>query len=134
MRFSRQFAVFPLLLLLAVTSCGREEKAETSVETEAGLLEKAEKAQLAQRFGIAVETYEQFLKQYPASAQCDKALFMAGFLKAENLGRREEALAHFEMLISEHPESELADDAQFMVESIESGRDVLSTFEAKTSK
>ena len=58
---------------------------------------------------------------------------MAGFLKSENLGQKEDALKHFKELLEKYPDSDLSDDAGFMVEVIEAGQDAITIFDEKTS-
>ena len=71
----------------------------------------------------------QIAADYPDSPKRDKALFMEAYIKCENLGQKEEALELFRQMLDEYPKSDLADDAKFMMKTIETGKDAISTFE-----
>ncbi len=70
----------------------------------------------------AVGAFTRYLLLYPKAAERCKALFMRGFLQDNNLHEEQVALSSFEALVSECPDSELLDDAKFMIEDIKCGR------------
>ena len=127
--------ILMVVLLMISGGCSQEvkESANLSAVEEADLFKKASKAEIDGQFEEAVELYVTIADKCPDSSHRDKALFMAGFLKSENLGQKQEALKYFKELLKEYPNSDLSDDAEFMVEAIESDKDVISTFEEKTT-
>jgi outer membrane protein assembly factor BamD (BamD/ComL family) len=126
------YKILPWVLVagLFVNGCTQNK----SEEDETSLFEKAAGEELANKYGDAVATYEAILKKFPDSPRYDKALFMMGFLKSENLDKKKEARQHFQELIDKFPQSELTDDARFMIESIDRNQDALTTFEEKTGQ
>jgi outer membrane protein assembly factor BamD (BamD/ComL family) len=128
-----------LLALLAISLIGcSKNKNETAnkpadSENETELFNQASKAELGQHYQEAADLYVKIAKNYPDSQSRDKALFMAGYLKSENLNQKEEALGYFKELLDKYPESDLVDDARFMINSIKSGKDAISTFEEQST-
>lgn len=120
-----------LILIFAFVLCQCSK--DTKVINEETLFEQANKAQMVQNYRQAVEIYQKIINDYSDSPRLDKALFMIGYIKMENLDEKEDALSYFNKLIEKYPNSDLVDDAQFMIESIKSGQDALSKFKNKTS-
>jgi outer membrane protein assembly factor BamD (BamD/ComL family) len=125
----KSFWLIPLVLTVVFLGCSKE----TQIVNEETLFEQANKSQMVQNYRQAVEIYKKIINDYPDSPQLDKALFMIGYIKMENLDEKEDALSYFNKLIEKYPNSDLVDDAEFMIESIQSGQDALSTFKNKTS-
>ncbi|OQX92945.1 MAG: hypothetical protein B6D58_00185 [candidate division Zixibacteria bacterium 4484_95] len=125
----KSFWLVLCILTIVFLGCSKE----TQVINEETLFEQANKAQMVQNYGQAVDIYQRIIDDYPDSPKLDKALFMIGYIKMENLNEKEDALSYFNRLIEKYPDSDLVDDAQFMIESIESGKDILSKFKNKTS-
>jgi len=67
----------------------------------------------------AINAYQAVLAMYPESEQADEALFLIGFLNAEELSRFDEAEKSFKELIKKYPQSDFIDDAQWMLENME---------------
>jgi len=122
-----------IALLIISTILWGCQKTE-SVEDEEILFKKAVRAELVNDFEAAVGFYQTVIDKYPDSPKYDKALFMIGFLKSENLDQKDKALKYFQEILNKFPDSELTDDAEFMIETIESGQDALSKFEEKTGQ
>ena len=70
----------------------------------------------------AVAAFSRYLLLYPGAAERCKAFFMRGFLQDNNLHDEAGAVSSFESLVAECPDSELLDDAKFMIEDIRCGR------------
>ena len=131
-----------LLFLIAGCSSDQGKQQETSQSKqlkqltelpEESLFEMAAKAETANRFGDAVKFYEAIIELHPDSPRRDKALFMAGYIKYEYLKTNDRALENFETMLQEYPNSDLVDDAEFMIKAINSGKDALTTFEETSS-
>lgn len=92
-------------------------------------------------FGIAQilieqERYPQALAEYrrvnylhPESANDYKALFMIGFIQAEHLRQDSAAVRSFESMLKKYPDSDLSDDADWMIRNIRSGGQLMPTLE-----
>jgi len=133
MRVKAISIIIMALISMSLIGCSKntDETANKSIDSgkEAALFDQASKAEFGQRFQEAADLYVEIADNYPNSQYRDKALFMAGYLKSENLDQKQEALGYFKELLEKYPESDLVDDAQFMLNSIESGKDAISTFE-----
>jgi tetratricopeptide (TPR) repeat protein len=70
-----------------------------------------------------IEYYEQFVETYPDNERMYEAMFMIGFTLAEDLGSFDEAQKVFEDFLEKHPESDLSDDARWMLENMRSGEE-----------
>lgn len=66
----------------------------------------------------AIKFYDRILSLSPESAHRDKALFLKGFVYSEELNEQDKAKETFKKFIEEYPESELKDDAEFMLENM----------------
>ena len=127
--------IFRGLLILVLSTvllngCSPKEPPDNEI----ALFKKAAQAEIANNYSEAVKIYESIIENYPKSTQYDKALFMIGFIKSENMDKKDEAKLCFEELIEKFPDSELVDDAEFMIEAINRNQDALTTFEEKTGK
>jgi peptidyl-prolyl cis-trans isomerase C len=68
-----------------------------------------------------IRYYEQFLEQYPADERAYEAKFMIGFTYAEDLRNYAEAQRVFQEFLEEFADSDLGDDARWMLENMQSG-------------
>ena len=123
-----------ILLIIGVSFLGCTQTEKDQIDDDIMLIKKAARAELTSNYDESIEYYQAILKNYPESPQCDKALFMIGFIKTEYLDQKEEALDYFKEMLEKYPKSDLTDDAQFMIETIESGKDALDKFKNDTSQ
>jgi hypothetical protein len=79
---------------------------------------KAEESQKRRRFQDAIYYYDQIIKFYGNQHDDYKALFMKGFILAENLNEKEAALAIFNQLVKNYPSGELHESAYFMIDEL----------------
>jgi len=93
---------------------GVEQVAEpfTSAATPEELFEMAQSAQEPRE---RIEYYEQMVRRFPDFAQADRALFMVGFVYAEELADTVQARAAFERFLTTYPQSDLVEDARYML-------------------
>ncbi len=68
---------------------------------------------------VAVRYFELFLDRYPDNERCDQAQFLIGFTFSEQMKDFDSARGAFAVLVEEYPESELADDALWMIDNME---------------
>lgn len=95
---------------------------------------KAESAQKRRRFNDAIYYYEEVIKHYKNNSDDYKATFMKGFLYAEELKDKENALISFRQVLSDFPEAELHESAQFMIDELEGKTNLIDQFESETNK
>lgn len=93
---------------------GVEQVAEpfTSAATPEELFEMAQSAKDPHE---RIEYYEQMVRRFPEFAQADRALFMVGFVYAEELADTLQARAAFERFLTAYPQSDLVEDARYML-------------------
>jgi len=101
------------VLIISCSSGSKNKKTEQELYTEAQ--EFSEKGD----FKSAIKTYEELLKVYPDSPRVYKARFLIGFVYSENLKDYEKAREHYEKVIDKYPDCDLADDAKYMLKTME---------------
>jgi peptidyl-prolyl cis-trans isomerase C len=69
-----------------------------------------------------IRYYRMFAERYPDNERAYEADFMIGFVMAEELKDYEGARAHFEDFLARFPDSDLSDDAGWMLENMESDK------------
>ncbi|MBD3371073.1 tetratricopeptide repeat protein [Candidatus Fermentibacteria bacterium] len=67
----------------------------------------------------AVEYFELFLQRFPEHEKAHQAQFLIGFTYSEYLGDYEAAREAFTGVADNYPESELADDAEWMIDNMD---------------
>ncbi len=66
-----------------------------------------------------IRVYEQILERYPDSPRRPEALFMIGFVFAEELADSTQALASFRSFLEQYPEHEMARSARLMLDELQ---------------
>lgn len=66
-----------------------------------------------------IEQYERIIKHHPQSPYAPQALFMAAFVRANELADYQAAREGFEAFLHEHPRHDLAESARWMLENME---------------
>lgn len=122
--------ILAILVIFSLVGCSKKD---TSKEEQA-LFEKASLAQAANKFQEAVDIYQQITRDFPNSTRLDKAIFMMGYIKFENLKDKEGAIQSFQQMVDKFPQSDLVDDAQFMLETIKTDQDPFSAFQKKVNQ
>jgi TolA-binding protein len=74
-----------------------------------------------ERFAQALAEYRRVSYLYPKSPNDYKAMFMVGFIQAEHLRQDSAAVRSFEAMLTKYPDSDLSDDADWMIRNIRSG-------------
>lgn len=67
----------------------------------------------------AVEYYRLFIDRFPEHVNAHQAQFLIGFTLSEYMGNYQRAAEAFQKLIDGYPESDFVDDAQWMIENME---------------
>jgi len=100
-------------LIFGCSSGSHSKKTEEELYTEAqNYSEKGD-------FKSAIKTYEEILKAYPDSPRVYKAQFLIAFVYSENLKDYENARVNYRKVIEQYPDCDLADDARYMLETME---------------
>ncbi|MDA3813026.1 MAG: peptidyl-prolyl cis-trans isomerase [Candidatus Cloacimonetes bacterium] len=90
---------------------------------------KAEAAQKRKRFNDAIFYYDEIIKYHNNTKDDSKALFMKGFLYAEELKDKEKAIEIFEEFLDLYPEGDLSESAQYMLSSLKNNEDMIESIE-----
>jgi parvulin-like peptidyl-prolyl isomerase len=73
------------------------------------------------KFTDAISNYDEIIKRYPNGVDDYKAMFMKGFLQAEELKRTNDAISTFETFLNKFKTGELNESAKFMLEELKKG-------------
>lgn len=92
-------------------------------------LKRAAESSLSIRgFERALYLYDLLISRYPDTKESEQALFRTAFIYDNDLGEMEKAKETYEVFIKKHPNSEFADDAEFLLQNI--GKDDAEILEA----
>jgi tetratricopeptide (TPR) repeat protein len=110
------------------------EKLRTAFPARAGLQDSVSfgVAQIyieQERYPQAMAEYRRVSYLYPGSPNDYKAMFMVGFIQAEHLHQDSSAVRSFEGMLKKYPESDLSDDATWMIQNIRSGGALMPALE-----
>jgi peptidyl-prolyl cis-trans isomerase C len=92
---------------------------------------KAENAQKRRRFTDAIFYYDKVIEHHKNNSDDYKATFMKGFLYAEEMKDKDNALISFKEVLSNFPEGELHESAQFMIDELEGRSNLIDQFESE---
>ncbi len=90
---------------------------------------KAEAAQKRRRFNDAIFYYDEVIKYHKNNKDDYKAMFMKGFLFAEELKDTEKAIEIFENFLTLYPEGDLSESARYMLSSLKNKEDMIDSIE-----
>lgn len=111
-----------MLIILAIGSfifsCSSSSEGK---KTEQDLYTDAQNHSEDGNFESAIDTYENLLELFPDSPKAYKAQFLIGFVYSENLKDQQKAKENYLKVIDDYPECDLADDARYMIEMMETG-------------
>lgn len=83
---------------------------------------KAKEAYSTQSFDVAITNFKNLTENYPNSEFHAEALFMLGFINANDLKNYDDAKKYYTDFTDKYPDHELADDAQYEIETL--GKDI----------
>jgi tetratricopeptide (TPR) repeat protein len=92
--------------------------AETTKSREEAAAQLFERAQQSTGWQERLDLYNEFMAKYPDHPRASDALFMIGFIYAEELKDYAKAQDTFNTLLKNHPDSKLAKDARFMLDNL----------------
>lgn len=86
-----------------------------------------------EKYQQALSEYRRLSYLYPKSANNYKAMFMVGFIHAEHLKNDSAAVRAFEKMLAQYPNSDLSDDADWMIRNIRSGGKLMPVLEGDST-
>lgn len=110
-----QRALIGMLTLIVLFSCSK-------TLTEEEYYTAAKEAYTKEKFELAIDNFKNIIGHYPKGNRAAEASFMLGFINANDVKNLEEAKKYYERFIAEYPEHELADDAQYELQTL--GKDI----------
>lgn len=90
--------------------------------TEEEYYKKAQDAYGNQNFAEAVENFKGLVDNYPESTHQAEALFLLGFINANDIKNLDEAKKYYETFLEKFPNHDLADDAEYELKTL--GKDI----------
>ena len=69
-------------------------------------------------YARAIKAYAEFQQKYPDDKKAPQALFMIGFIQANELGQLEEAKATYNKFLELYPNSEMVESAKAEIENL----------------
>lgn len=115
-----------LMLFFFIAAC-------SSKLSEEEYYSKAQENYANQKFELAVENFKGIAENYAEGKRHAEALFMLGFINANDIKDFEEAKKYYSIFVETYPQHELADDAQYELDNL--GKDIndLPIFQDATS-
>jgi outer membrane protein assembly factor BamD (BamD/ComL family) len=107
--------VLSLVAVILLMSC-------SSKLAEDEYYQKAKEAYGNQKFTEAVENFKGLVDNYPESKYRAEALFLLGFINANDIKDLEQAKIYYEKFIAEFPDHDLTDDAEYELKTL--GKDI----------
>lgn len=104
-----------LLLLLLFAACSTKLSEEEYYS-------KAQENYATQKFELAVENFKGIVDNYAQGKHHAEALFMLGFINANDVKNLDEAKKYYSLFVEKYPDHDLADDAQYELENL--GKDI----------
>lgn len=96
-----------VMALWWISGCGEEKPEDIFAAAEAAAADPAQHEQAVQQFTV-------FLERFPQHEQAPKALKQLAMI-AQQQGDMRAAISHYDRLLKEYPDSDQADEAQFMI-------------------
>jgi len=106
---------FILLLFISIFACSGK-LAEEEYYT------KAKDAYTAMKFDVAIYNFKELVQYYPKGEHNAEAMFMLGFIYANDLQQFDEAKEFYEQFVQKYPDHDLTDDAKYELETL--GKDI----------
>lgn len=103
------------VLMLMVFSCSKTLSEEEYYNA-------AKDAYTKENFKLAIDNFNNIVTHYPQGKRAAEASFMLGFINANDVKDYDAAKKYYEDFIKKYPKHELADDAQYELETL--GKDI----------
>jgi len=83
---------------------------------------KAQEMYAGQKFELAIDNFKGIAENYPQGKHHAEALFMLGFINANDIKNLDEAKKYYTEFVEKYPNHDLADDAQYELDNL--GKDI----------
>ena len=100
-----------LILIFSIAACSTKLSEEEYYS-------KAQQNYANQKFDLAVENFKGIADNYAKGEHHAEALFMLGFINANDIKDLDEAKKYYTIFVEKYPDHELADDAQYELENL----------------
>ena len=104
-----------LLCVLLVLGCGKKMTEQDYIEMAQNFLNNG-------RFFEAIDMYDEFLERFPDSDFAPRALFMSGYIYANELQEYDSARKYYQAFLDRFPDNDLVKSVQWEMENL--GTDV----------
>lgn len=104
-----------LLLVFFIAACSTKLSEEEYYS-------KAQEMYAGQKFDLAIENFKAIAANYPQGKHHAEALFMLGFINANDIKNLAEAKKYYSEFVQKYPNHDLADDAQYELDNL--GKDI----------
>jgi len=94
----------------------------TETKTEEEYFDLANEQYGQEAYADAIEIFKIILEKFPEGQTTAKATFMIGFINANSLENFEEAKKYYTLFVEKYPDHDLADDAQYELNTL--GQDI----------
>jgi len=112
----RYFLIFSILIsLLVLFGC-------TEKKSEAEYFKIAYDQYNAEKYEAAIDNFKNIIEYYPKGENTPKAIFMIGYIYANNIENLDAAKKFYQMFIEKYPKHDLADDADYELKTL--GQDI----------
>ncbi len=104
-----------LLLFVLVMNCSKKM-------SEQELYALAQEQYGKEQYEEAVSTFDKLVENYPQGQRHAEAMFMLGFISANDLKKYEEAEKYYNAFLEKYPDHDLSDDAEYEIKTL--GKDI----------
>lgn len=111
----KHMMVYLLVLLVLVVACSKKKTEQEYFQTAYEQFNK-------EKYAEAVQNFEKVLEYYPQGENAPKAMFMIGFIHANNTKNYDEAKKYYTLFIEKYPQHELAASAEYELKTL--GQDI----------
>ena len=111
-----------LILLVIFTACSKKKSEQEYFQLAYDQYNKGQ-------FEEAVQNFEKVLKYYAQGSNAPKAMFMIGFIHANNTKNYDEARKYYTMFIEKYPQHELVSSAEYELKTMGQDINLLPTFQ-----
>ena len=109
------FSLILLSIIIILFSC-------SSKLSEQEYYTKAQQSYSEKNFKEAIDLFQKLIKYYPETKQSADALFMIGYIYANELNDLKNGEKYYKEFIAKYPDHDLADDAQYEIKTL--GKDI----------
>jgi TolA-binding protein len=110
-----KFVSISVLLFALLFNCSKKM-------TEDELYKLAQEQYGSEQYQEAITTFTEIVESYPEGKKHAEAMFMLGFINANDLKNFDEAEARYKAFLEKYPNHDLSDDAEYEIKTL--GKDI----------